>query len=284
MTTVASSRRGEVKWRTAFAALYQLHLRDCASTRRLIVLAVCGSLLVLGLSVGSSGSGSVVSAGVLHFSAGDALALTTFYVPLVVVLVASLPLGRLRSAKALGFVWLTPTPRWLVCSTAMAASLTITLPMATLGALIVAASRTRDFDSGSAAFVLAMLVASVLSALVWSALVVAASLVFRRVVLWALLYLFLIEGDLLVDALLSGSVSRPEGGWAFLILGEWLRGFVLGWLDADAVGFSFFLLSDAASSVSVTAVNPLLGAGMLLGMTVLFVVLGAWRLNRMSFD
>jgi ABC-2 type transport system permease protein len=169
----------------ALAAVYRLVLRHQVSPARLLLLGAMGVLaIVVAAALVTRASDPVVASTRFINEFGLGLA-----VPVGSLMLASAALGDLVEDETLVYLWLRPVSRWLVAVGAWAASLTLALPL-TVVPLTVAAAVGSDGDTDVAA---AALVATSLGVLAYTGLFTLAGLVFRRSLVWGLVYVFIWE-------------------------------------------------------------------------------------------
>jgi ABC-2 type transport system permease protein len=136
-------------------ALYRIMLRTSVTRGRLLAFLAGGALLdLIAYSLRVSGYASRETDA---FNLLDVAALA-LYVPVVALVFSTSSLGDLAQDGTLVYVWLRPVGRWKVVLVALAATLTITLPL-TLGpsllAVLLAGASWDLFWAVAASFTLA---------------------------------------------------------------------------------------------------------------------------------
>ena len=166
------------------SALYRLFLRSQLVRGRIIGLGCLGLLaILLGFAVGaSSGAGSRDGA---QLVSGYGLAL---FVPVSVLLFASAVLGDPNEDGTLVYVWLRPVARWKIVVAAMAATLTICLPLVVLPMGIAAAL------AGDGALVVGTIASCTLATVAYAGVFTWLGLRVKRALVWGLAYILIWEG------------------------------------------------------------------------------------------
>lgn len=234
---------------TRLRALYGFFLRRQLSLGRIGLFAALGLIaLIAGVAINQAApEGDEILASV-RFSFGFGLSLM---VPVIALVLASSSIGELVDDETLVYLWHRPSPRWMLALTAWAASLTIALPFTVIPLGLAA-------GIGSAAevdVVIAVMAAAALAVFAYSALFVLAGLMFRRALIWGLMYLFIWELF----------VSKAGTGAARLSIGTYPASFLSRVTDVE-------LPMADRGSVS-TFVVPLAVALVALALTT-------WRLNH----
>ena len=166
------------------AALYRLFVKSIATKARVLALLSLGVVAVLvGLAIGRADS---TLRDAVDFINGFGLALTA---PVVSLVFASSVLGQLVEDQTLVYLWLRPTARWKIVVAAVAAVLTVALPLV-VGPLVVAALLT----STTSELVVGTAVAAAVGVVAYGAVFTALGLTARRALVWGLLYVFIWEG------------------------------------------------------------------------------------------
>jgi ABC-2 type transport system permease protein len=115
-------------------SLYRIMLRTSVTRARLLAFLAGGALLdLIAYSIRVSDYGARENDLFLLF----ALAALALYVPVIALVFSTSSLGDLAQDGTLVYVWLRPVARWKVVLVALAAALTVTLPL-TLGPLWLA--------------------------------------------------------------------------------------------------------------------------------------------------
>ena len=168
-------------------ALYRTLLDQQLTKSRLLLIAGFSVLaLVLALSIGNQVEPEFRIESVVGFLSVYGLG---FMVPILSLLFASSTLGQLVDDETLVYIWLRPNPRWQLALAAWAAATTVSLPVAVIPLASAAAIGT----SGQTDTVVATGLSMALAAIGYSGLFVLAGLVFRRALLWGLVYVFIWE-------------------------------------------------------------------------------------------
>jgi ABC-2 type transport system permease protein len=229
------------------AAVYRLVLRHQVTAARLVLLAAMGALaIVVSIALVTRADDPVDAA--THFVNEFGLGLA---VPVGSLMLASAALGDLVDDETLVYLWLRPVSRWFVAIAAWAASLTVSLPLMVLP-LTVAAAVGSDGDGGVA---LGAAAATTLAVVAYTGLFTLVGLVFRRALLWGLVYVFIWEFFIARGG--SGAAKLSINSYPASVLAE-LSGVELR-------------LADRAPTLGVLV--PLLVAAVALALTV-------WRLAR----
>lgn len=171
------------------AALYRLILRSQATRGRLLSLGAIGLVgLLLAVVLASSDEIASTSDAQLTAEFVDGFGLG-FLVPITSLVFAAASLGDFREDGSLVYLWLRPVARWKVIAAALAASMTVTLPVVGIPLVVGAA-----IVSGDAVVVGATVASIVLAIVAYSAIFVAVGLRTNRALLWGLVYVLLWEG------------------------------------------------------------------------------------------
>ncbi len=167
-------------------ALYRTFLSTQVTKARLVGLGALGVLAVLlGVAVGAGDSAGSPAAGIDLVSAyGLAL-----FVPVTTLVFASAVLGEPHEDGTLVYLWLRPVARWRLVAMALAAALTVALPVVVLPMTVAAAA-----TGGGAGLVTATLVATTLATVAYAGVFTWLGLRARRALLWGLAYILVWEG------------------------------------------------------------------------------------------
>jgi ABC-2 type transport system permease protein len=167
-------------------ALYRLLLRNQATTGR--VLALCGLGLVgalLGFAIGTASAADPLDDGTILISTFG----LSLFVPVTSLVLASSVLGEPNEDGTLVYLWLRPIARWRIAAVAMAAALTVVVPVA-VAPLALAAALT-----GAGSGLVAATVASVaLASVAYTAVFTLLGLRVQRALVWGLAYILVWEG------------------------------------------------------------------------------------------
>jgi ABC-2 type transport system permease protein len=168
-------------------ALYELFLRSQATRGRLAALGLLAVVaIVLGISIALSHPDEPVRAGVELVNAYG----LSLLAPVVTLVFASAALGDLVDDGTLVYVWLRPVPRWIIAVAALAASLTIALPLVVVPRVVAAAF----VGGGDGALVASAALATALAVIAYSGVFVALGLRVKRALVWGLAYILIWEG------------------------------------------------------------------------------------------
>ncbi|MDQ6876169.1 MAG: hypothetical protein M3082_00405 [Candidatus Dormibacteraeota bacterium] len=169
-------------------ALYRIMLRTSLTRGRLLAFLAGGALLdLIAYSIRVSDyKGREADTFVLL----DAAALALF-VPVVALVFSTSALGDLAQDGTLVYVWLRPVGRWKVVLVALAATLTITLPLTlgpSLAAVFLAGASWDAFSAAAAAVTLANLA--------YAALFIGFGLRVRNALIFGLIYVVIWEAGI----------------------------------------------------------------------------------------
>ncbi len=230
-------------------ALYRALLDQQLTKSRLLLIGGFSVLaLVLALSIGSQVEAEFRTESIVGFLSVYGLG---FMVPILSLLFASTTLGQLVEDETLVYLWLRPNPRWQLALAAWGASATIALPIAVIPLAAAAAIGTSGDGDIAAATALSM----GLAAIGYSGLFVLLGLVFRRALLWGLVYIFIWELF----------VARAGAGAARLSLNTYPHSVLARLTDIE--------LSLAERSMAAGLIVPVV-------LAALSVAATAWWLNR----
>ena len=166
--------------------LYRLFLSTQAKRGRVLGLLALGAIAVLlGLAVGSNDDPDQLRHA-LRLMSSYGLAL---FVPVATLVFASSVLGDPNEDGTLVYLWLRPIARWRIVAAAMAATLTVTIPVVVLP-MALAAHAT---DVGPA-LVRGTLAACAVATVGYAGVFTWLGLRVRRALLWGLLYILVWEG------------------------------------------------------------------------------------------
>jgi ABC-2 type transport system permease protein len=226
----APATGGRIRTPGALAALYRLVLRHQVTRGRLTLFAAITAVsTVLGWILSRAGSDRVEATVNVVSAFGFGLV-----IPVVALVLGSAALGTWVDDETLVYVWLRPVARWRVAVAAVAASLTVTLPV-TVGALGIMAVLGSGADRDA---VIGTVAGTALGGLAYVSVFVAVGLLLRRALLWGLVYVFIWE--FFVSRAGSGAASLSINSYASSLLasysGEEIR------LADRAVGTSYVVL------------------------------------------
>jgi ABC-2 type transport system permease protein len=203
----------------AFSALYRLVLRTQATRARLLTIGAMGLVgVLLAVAIASANDDSFSTLGdaqrAADFVNGFGLG---FLVPIAALVMAAAALGDFREDGSLVYLWLRPVARWKIVAAALAASITVTLPLVAVPTVIGAAIISSD-----SAVIFGTVASVVVTVLTYSAIFVALGLRTNRALLWGLVYVLLWEGF----------ISRA-GGAARLSVSNYTRSILTHLSDTD---------------------------------------------------
>jgi ABC-2 type transport system permease protein len=171
---------------TSLAALYRLFLSSVATRGRIIGLLLLGAVAVLvGWAIGNNAASEHLEDGTLMV-AGLGLALIA---PVVALVIASSVLGDPSEDGTLVYVWLRPVPRWQIAVAAVAAAITVSVPVVVVPMTISAA-----LTNAPSALVGATVASCVVATLAYCGLFTFLGLRVKRALPWGLAYILIWEG------------------------------------------------------------------------------------------
>lgn len=228
MTTLATRTRPSAL--DGFVALYRLFIKgQLTRLRALGLLSLGGIGIILTAVARTSDDVADTATGVL---AEYGLAVVA---PVCTLWVATSLLGDLVEDRLLAYLWLKPIPRWVMPAAAVAAVLTIMVPVVVVPLTIAAVV------SGVSDLVVATAAASVLAVAAYAGLFVALGARFTRALWWGLLYILVWEN----------AIARISDGTAQLAV----RSYVVSILSrATDVDLSLADRSPAASVIVPLAI------------------------------
>jgi ABC-2 type transport system permease protein len=167
-------------------ALYRLFLTTQATRGRIIGLLALGAVaVVLGLAIGASSTADPIDDGTILISSfGLAL-----FVPVATLVFASSVLGDPNEDGTLVYLWLRPVARWRIVAAALAATLSVTLPVVVVP-LVLAALAT----GGGARLVEGTIAACVVATVAYAGIFTWLGLRMKRAFMWGLAYILIWEG------------------------------------------------------------------------------------------
>lgn len=167
-------------------ALYRLFLRTQATRGRVAALLVLGAVgIIIGYAVGHSTNADAIDDGTIAMSTyGLAL-----FVPVSTLVFASNVLGEPNEDGTLVYLWLRPMARWRIVAAALAATLTVTLPVVIVP-MVAAAALT----GAGAPLVRGTAAATVLAVVAYTGVFTWLGLRVRRALVWGLAYILVWEG------------------------------------------------------------------------------------------
>jgi ABC-2 type transport system permease protein len=227
--------------------LYRILLRMQITVGRLVFLGLLALVgVVVGLTIGLGDVFDRLDAGTNLVNAFG----LSLYVPVGTLVFATAALGDPVDDGTLVYLWLRPVPRWRIGLSALAATLTVAVPMV-LAPLVLAATLT----GGGAELIRGTILAASVAVLAYASLFVLLGLWIRRALLWGLAYILLWEGFV---AIAGDNAKR-------LAIRSYSRS-----LLSETTGVELFL-ADISPVASV--IVPLVIAAAAFALT-------AWRLRR----
>lgn len=167
-------------------ALYRLFLSSQATRGRIIGLLALGAVaVILGYAVGADQTADPIDDGTILVSQFG----LSLFVPVATLVFASSVLGDPHEDGTLVYLWLRPVARWRIVAAALAATLTVTLPV-TVGPMVLAAALT----GAGAPLVEGTLVACVLATVGYAGVFTWLGLRVRRALMWGMAYILIWEG------------------------------------------------------------------------------------------
>jgi len=167
--------------------VYRLSLRLLVTRGRLAALVAVGAVAILLGGVVRAG-GADVDKGKAVYDVLDAYCLGVL-APIVALVFASAALGDPAEDGTLVYLWLKPVARWQIVVGALAASLTVALPLVVVPSVVAAeASGVGHGVVGAAA------AAGTLSVLAYTTIFLGLGLKVKRALVWGLAYVLIWEG------------------------------------------------------------------------------------------
>lgn len=169
----------------SLVALYRLFLRRQVTTGRLFLFGGFGLVAIVVAYAISRGSDDATT-NTIEFIYGFGIGLM---VPVIALVLASSALGELIEDETLVYLWHRPVARWQLAAAAWLGAATIVLPFTVLP-LVMAATIG---SGGDATTIAAAAVGTTLAAVAYSGLFVLLGLLFRKALIWGLIYLVVWE-------------------------------------------------------------------------------------------
>lgn len=243
----APSAPDRIRTPGALLALYRLVLRHQLTRGRLVLFgAIAAISIILGWVLGRAG----IDRAEATVNTVSALGLGLI-VPVVALVLGSAALGNWVDDETLVYVWLRPVARWRLALAAVAASVTVAVPITVISLGIMSL-----LGSGGDADVLTgTVVGTALGGIAYVSIFVAAGLLIRRALLWGLVYVFIWEFF----------VARAGAGAARLSINSYAAS-----LLADYSGQEIRLADRAVSSSYIV----------LIGVSLVALAFTTWRLQR----
>lgn len=178
-----SERRPAV---SAFPSLYRLLLRTQATKARVFGLGALGAVgVIVGIAIGAANPVDPTETGANFINAFG----LSLLAPVATLVLASAALGDPTEDGTLVYLWLRPIRRSAIVLAAVAASLTVTVPLVVVP-LVIAAACT----SGGSELVAGTAVAVLVAVVGYAGVFVALGLRVRRALVWGLVYILIWEG------------------------------------------------------------------------------------------
>ena len=233
----------------AIRLTHNVLLKQLITKGRLIGITIIGLLpILLGWVIGRQ-SDDPLEAGVGFVSYMG----LSILIPIVALIFASASLGDTREDGTLVYLWLRPISRLSVSTGALAASITIALPLTVIPMMVSAIL----LDAGNSV-VTATIITSILAVLAYSSLFVILGLIVKNPVLWGIAYIFIWEA-------IVASFAKPA---AALAVSGYSRAIITGRTNVE-----FDYLFDPSQSGSVL---------MLIIITIAGLAFSSARLNRLE--
>lgn len=167
-------------------AVYRLLLNQQLTRGRLLLAGTLGGLAIFLAVLIARADPSEGAPNIVEMLSVFGLGLT---VPILSLVLASSSLGQLVEDETLVYLWIRPTPRWVLAMAAWLSSATVVVPL-TVIPLTVAAAIGSD---GDARVTLAVAASVTLASVAYSAAFTLVGLVLRRALIWGLVYVFVWE-------------------------------------------------------------------------------------------
>lgn len=198
---------------TQISRLYRLFLSLVITKGRVAgLLALSIVVIVIGFAIGQNDHVDKIDDGTsLIAQIGLSLA-----APIVTLVIASAVLGDPTEDGTLVYLWLRPVARWKLTAAAMAAAMTVALPIVVVPAMI-AASLTR----AGGELVAATAAASAVAVVAYSGLFTLLGLRVKRALAWGLAYILVWEGF----------VARAGRGAALFSVRAHTQSILTRWVD-----------------------------------------------------
>jgi ABC-2 type transport system permease protein len=166
----------------AFIQLYRLFLRGQLTRLRAFGLLTLGAISILLTAVARTSDDVTDTATTVLAEYGLGIV-----APICTLWVATSLLGDLIEDRLMAYLWLKPLPRWVMPTAAVAAVLTVMVPVVVIPLTIAA------IVSGVGALIGPTVLASVLAVAAYGGLFVAFGALFNRALWWGLLYILVWE-------------------------------------------------------------------------------------------
>lgn len=170
---------------TSLLALYRLFLRRQVTTGRLFLFGGFGLLAIL-VAYAINRGGDNTAENVINFIYGFGIGLM---VPVISLVLASSALGELIEDETLVYLWHRPVARWQLALSAWLGAATIVVPFTVIPLVVSAAIGS----GGDTTAIVATAAATTLAAIAYSGLFVLLGLLFRKALIWGLIYLVVWE-------------------------------------------------------------------------------------------
>lgn len=166
--------------------LYLLFVRDQLTKGRLVLAASLGGLSVLIAFLTARNAGDDAVDATIAFISLFGLGMA---VPVLCLVLAASSLGNLVEDETLVYLWMRPSPRWLLAASAWLASLTMSIPLTVVPFTVTAAVGSRGDLETTGATLLALLLAVV----GYTGLFTLLGFLTRWSLIWGLLYVVIWE-------------------------------------------------------------------------------------------
>ena len=167
-------------------AVYRLLLNQQLTRGRLLLATVLGGLSIFLAVLIARADQTGPAPNIVEVLSVFGLGLS---VPILSLVLASSSLGQLVEDETLVYLWIRPTPRWILAMAAWLSSATVVVPL-TVIPLTVAAAIGSD---GDGRITLAVAASVTLASVAYSAAFTLIGLVLRRALIWGLVYVFVWE-------------------------------------------------------------------------------------------
>lgn len=172
---------------SALIGLYRLLLNQQLTRGRLILAAIMSALTILvAVLISSSVADADRIEATVRFLSNFGLGLM---VPILSLVLASSALGQLVEDETLVYLWIRPTPRWMLAAGAWLAASTVAAPLSVIP-LTAAALIGSGADSGTT---IAIALSMTLAVVAYTGIFTLIGLILKRSLIWGLVYIFIWE-------------------------------------------------------------------------------------------
>lgn len=249
MTDTTSATRTSAAPLPAVASIYRMFLRGQLTRLRALGLLLLSLIAILLAILARTDEFSPVRTAV-EIMAEYGISLV---VPVCTLWIASSLTGDLIEDRLMVYLWLKPVPRWVVPTAAVAAAVTIMVPLVVVPLGVAAAI------SGSGALLVSTVTTSLIGVFAYGAVFVLFGLRFSRALWWGLAYVLVWEN----------AIARLTDGLARLSIRSYLSTLMSRANDVD--------LALADRSAGASYVVPLVAGVVAIG-------LAAWVLQTRDID